>query len=120
MMNCPMTVTHHLRTHLVSLPRVINMAPAHGVDHEKDRTEIEVDRGHVTVENESEVDLVSENEDIGRRVAIVVSVIRVGLKLYFIVRLSCTHTVHWSRYATHLLTCIIVYQACPHSVHICF
>jgi len=78
MMNCPMTVTHHLRTHRVSLPRAINVVPAHGVDHEKDRIEIEVDRGHVTVENDqNEVDLVSENEDIGHQVAIVVSVIRV-------------------------------------------
>lgn len=47
-----------IRTHLVSLPRAINVAPAHGVDQEKDRIEIEVDRGHVTVVKENEVDLV--------------------------------------------------------------
>jgi len=48
-----------IRTHRVSLPRAINVVPAHGVDQEKDRIEIEVDRGHVTVENDqNEVDLV--------------------------------------------------------------
>ena len=48
-----------IRTHHVSLPRAINVVPAHGVDQEKDRIEIEVDRGHVTVENDqNEVDLV--------------------------------------------------------------
>ena len=48
-----------IRTHLVSLPRAINVVPAHGVDQESDRIEIEVDRGHVTVENDpNEVDLV--------------------------------------------------------------
>merc|ERR1711990_464603 len=26
-MNCPMTLTHHLRTHRVSLPRAINVVP---------------------------------------------------------------------------------------------
>jgi len=88
MMNCPMTLTHHLRTHHVSLPRAINVVPAHGVDQEKDRIEIEVDRGHVTVENDqNEVDLVSENEDIGHQVAIVVSVIRV---LFYRAPIMCT------------------------------
>merc|ERR1712131_75199 len=73
-MNCPMTVTHHLRTHLVSLPRAINVVPAHGVDQESDRIEIEVD-------------LVSENEGIGHQVAIVVSVIRV---VFYHVPIICT------------------------------
>jgi len=78
MMNCPTTVTHHLRTHLVSLPQTINVIPAHVVDQEKDRIGIEVDLGRAIDEkDQNEVDLVSENEDIGHQVVIVVSVIRV-------------------------------------------
>ena len=48
-----------IRTHLVSLPQVISVIPAHVVDQEKDRIGIEVDLGRAIDEkDQNEVDLV--------------------------------------------------------------